>query len=145
MKRNMAPANRAVVGVALSLFYLFRAIFSSEYFSPVTLFNNELSKQRCSPLSEWEEYASECGKVPLYCYFATSSRRSRCGVTRLALPLQANLKGLITASGDSPEEITRISSFSDHCGGENGFEAELTTRGNDINHETTFCNPTGYL
>lgn len=103
----MAPANRAVVVVVLSLLYLCRAIFSSEYFSPLTLFNNELNKQGCSSLSEWEEYASECGKVSFCWYFATSSRCSRYGVNRLALPLQANDKGLITSS-DSPEEIEKI-------------------------------------
>lgn len=59
----MAPADRAVVAVLLSLLYLCRAIFSSEYFSSLTLFNNELSKQGCSSLSEWEEYAADCGKV----------------------------------------------------------------------------------
>lgn len=66
MYRNMDPAKRAVVVVALSLLYLCRAIFSSEHFSPLTLFNNELGKQGCSSLSEWEEYASECGKVSLF-------------------------------------------------------------------------------
>lgn len=55
----MAPASRAVV-VALSLLYLCRVIFSSEYFSTLTLFNNELHKQGCSSLSEWEEYAADC-------------------------------------------------------------------------------------
>lgn len=49
--------------VVLSLLYLCRAIFSSEYFSTLTLFNNELHKQGCSSLSEWEEYAADCGKV----------------------------------------------------------------------------------
>ncbi|XP_074470869.1 tetratricopeptide repeat protein 13 isoform X1 [Sebastes fasciatus] len=58
----MAPASRAVVMAALSLLYLSRTIFSSEYFSSstLTLFNNELHKQGCSSLSEWEEYAADC-------------------------------------------------------------------------------------
>uniref|UniRef100_G3NUR7 Tetratricopeptide repeat domain 13 n=1 Tax=Gasterosteus aculeatus aculeatus TaxID=481459 RepID=G3NUR7_GASAC len=56
----MAPASRAVVVVALSLLYLCRTVFSSEYFSTLTLFNNELHKQGCSSLSEWEEYAADC-------------------------------------------------------------------------------------
>ncbi|XP_008287261.1 tetratricopeptide repeat protein 13 [Stegastes partitus] len=56
----MAPASRAVVVVALSLLYLCQAIFSTEYFSTLTLFNNELHKQGCSSLSEWEDYAADC-------------------------------------------------------------------------------------
>uniref|UniRef100_A0A3Q3GIC2 Tetratricopeptide repeat domain 13 n=1 Tax=Labrus bergylta TaxID=56723 RepID=A0A3Q3GIC2_9LABR len=56
----MAPSSRDVVLVALSLLYLSRAILSSEYFSTLTLFNNELHKQGCSSLSEWEEYAADC-------------------------------------------------------------------------------------
>ncbi|GLD73817.1 tetratricopeptide repeat protein 13 [Lates japonicus] len=56
----MAPASRAVVLVAISLLYLCRAIISTEYFSTLTLFNNELHKQGCSSLSEWEEYAADC-------------------------------------------------------------------------------------
>ncbi|TNN49132.1 Tetratricopeptide repeat protein 13 [Liparis tanakae] len=62
----MAPASRSVVVVALSLLYLSRTIFSSEYFSTLTLFNNELHKQGCSSLSEWEEYAADCEqkKIP---------------------------------------------------------------------------------
>lgn len=66
VERNMAPASRAVVLVALSLLYLCRAIFSTEYFSTLTLFNNELHKQGCSSLSEWEEYAADCGKVSVF-------------------------------------------------------------------------------
>eukprot|EP00064_Thunnus_orientalis_P019513 superscaffoldBa00004912_g19635 len=55
----MAPASRAVAA-ALSLLYLSRVIFSTEYFSAITLFNNDLHKQGCSSLSEWEEYAADC-------------------------------------------------------------------------------------
>uniref|UniRef100_A0A4W5N1X8 Tetratricopeptide repeat domain 13 n=1 Tax=Hucho hucho TaxID=62062 RepID=A0A4W5N1X8_9TELE len=60
MKHNMAPAGRGVVVVVLSFLYLFRAIFSTEYFSTLTLFNSELHKHGCSSPSEWEEYASDC-------------------------------------------------------------------------------------
>uniref|UniRef100_A0A3Q3XCA5 Uncharacterized protein n=1 Tax=Mola mola TaxID=94237 RepID=A0A3Q3XCA5_MOLML len=56
----MAPSSRDLVMVVLSLLYLCRAILSSEYFSTLTLFNNELHKQGCSSLSEWEEYAADC-------------------------------------------------------------------------------------
>uniref|UniRef100_A0A4W5N6Z3 Tetratricopeptide repeat domain 13 n=1 Tax=Hucho hucho TaxID=62062 RepID=A0A4W5N6Z3_9TELE len=56
----MAPAGRGVVVVVLSFLYLFRAIFSTEYFSTLTLFNSELHKHGCSSPSEWEEYASDC-------------------------------------------------------------------------------------
>lgn len=59
---NMAPASRAVAVVALSLLYLSGEIVSTEYFSTLTLFNNELHKQGCSSLSEWEDYAADCGK-----------------------------------------------------------------------------------
>lgn len=97
----MAPAERAVAAVLLSLLCLFRAIFSSEYFSSLTLFNNELSKQGCSSLSDWEEYAADCGKVSVFCCcFATSSRYSR-----LAFPPRANDKRLIR-SRDRPPEMS---------------------------------------
>lgn len=72
MQHNMAPASRAVVVVALSLLYLCRAIFSTEFFSTLTLFNNDLHKQGCSSLSEWEDYAADCGKV---CLFAVTLPR----------------------------------------------------------------------
>ncbi|MEQ2165018.1 hypothetical protein GOODEAATRI_012639 [Goodea atripinnis] len=62
----MAPASRAVAVVALSLLYLCGGIISSEFFSTLTLFNNELHKQGCSSLSEWEDYAADCGKLSLY-------------------------------------------------------------------------------
>ena len=63
MKHNMAPASRAVVVLALSLLYSSRAIFSTEYFSTLTFFNSELHKHGCSSPSEWEEYATDCGKA----------------------------------------------------------------------------------
>lgn len=76
MQRNMASPSRAALAVVLSLLCLSRAVFSSEYFSSLTLFNNELHKQGCSSFSEWEEYAADCGKVSLLAlYFATSSSR----------------------------------------------------------------------
>uniref|UniRef100_A0A673Y6V1 Tetratricopeptide repeat domain 13 n=1 Tax=Salmo trutta TaxID=8032 RepID=A0A673Y6V1_SALTR len=56
----MAPAGRGVVVVVLSFLYLFRVIFSTEYFSTLTFFNSELHKHGCSSPSEWEEYASDC-------------------------------------------------------------------------------------
>ncbi|XP_072534205.1 tetratricopeptide repeat protein 13 isoform X1 [Salminus brasiliensis] len=56
----MAPAGRAVVVVALSLLYLSRAIFSTEYFSTLTFSDGELSEHGCGPPSEWEEYAADC-------------------------------------------------------------------------------------
>ncbi|XP_014851725.1 PREDICTED: tetratricopeptide repeat protein 13 isoform X2 [Poecilia mexicana] len=56
----MAPASRAVAVVALSLLYLCGGIISTEFFSTLTLFNNELHKQGCSSLSEWEDYAADC-------------------------------------------------------------------------------------
>uniref|UniRef100_A0A4W5NLY6 Tetratricopeptide repeat domain 13 n=1 Tax=Hucho hucho TaxID=62062 RepID=A0A4W5NLY6_9TELE len=55
----MAPAGSVVV-VALSLLYLARAIFSTEYFSTLTFFNSELHKHGCSSPSEWEEYTTDC-------------------------------------------------------------------------------------
>ncbi|KAK6297399.1 hypothetical protein J4Q44_G00319820 [Coregonus suidteri] len=55
----MAPAGSVVV-VALSLLYLSRAIFSTEYFSTHTFFNSELHKHGCSSPSEWEEYTTDC-------------------------------------------------------------------------------------
>lgn len=64
IKHNMAPAGRGVV-VALSLLYLCRAIFSTEYFSTLTFFNSELHKHGCSSPLEWEEYASDCGETSL--------------------------------------------------------------------------------
>lgn len=69
IKHNMAPAGRGVV-VALSLLYLCRAIFSTEYFSTLTFFNSELHKHGCSSPLEWEEYASDCGEtsVVLICH-----------------------------------------------------------------------------
>uniref|UniRef100_M3ZW50 Tetratricopeptide repeat domain 13 n=1 Tax=Xiphophorus maculatus TaxID=8083 RepID=M3ZW50_XIPMA len=67
----MAPASRAVAVVALSLLYLCGGIISTEFFSTLTLFNNELHKQGCSSLSEWEDYAADCGKPPLYRFLAT--------------------------------------------------------------------------
>jgi hypothetical protein len=57
----MAPAGSVVV-VALSLLYLSRAIFSTEYLSTLTFFNSELHKHGCSSPSEWEEYTTDCGK-----------------------------------------------------------------------------------
>uniref|UniRef100_A0A8B9HQN4 Tetratricopeptide repeat domain 13 n=1 Tax=Astyanax mexicanus TaxID=7994 RepID=A0A8B9HQN4_ASTMX len=56
----MAPAGRAVVVVALSLLYLSRAIFSTEYFSTLTFSEGELSEHGCGPPSEWEEYTADC-------------------------------------------------------------------------------------
>ncbi|KAA8582840.1 hypothetical protein FQN60_015386 [Etheostoma spectabile] len=56
----MAPAASRAVVVALALLSSCRAIWASEYFSTLTLFNNELHKQGCSSLSEWEEYAADC-------------------------------------------------------------------------------------
>ncbi|XP_037393647.1 tetratricopeptide repeat protein 13 isoform X2 [Pygocentrus nattereri] len=53
----MAPAGRAVVVVALSLLYLCRAIFSTEFFSALTFAEGE---HGCGPPSEWEEYAADC-------------------------------------------------------------------------------------
>ncbi|XP_014894216.1 tetratricopeptide repeat protein 13 isoform X3 [Poecilia latipinna] len=58
----MAPASRAVAVVALSLLYLCGGIISTEFFSTLTLFNNELHKQGCSSLSEWEDYAADCAE-----------------------------------------------------------------------------------
>uniref|UniRef100_A0A8C7KA08 Tetratricopeptide repeat domain 13 n=1 Tax=Oncorhynchus kisutch TaxID=8019 RepID=A0A8C7KA08_ONCKI len=55
----MAPAGSVVV-VALSLLYLSRAIFSTEYLSTLTFFNSELHKHGCSSPSEWEEYTTDC-------------------------------------------------------------------------------------
>lgn len=68
----MAPASRDVAVVALSLLCLCRGVVSTEYFSTLSLFNNELHKQGCSSLSEWEEYAADCGKVLFF--FALSPR-----------------------------------------------------------------------
>ncbi|XP_015227211.1 PREDICTED: tetratricopeptide repeat protein 13 [Cyprinodon variegatus] len=56
----MAPVSRAVAVAALSLLYLCGGIISTEFFSTLTLFNNELHKQGCSSLSEWEDYAADC-------------------------------------------------------------------------------------
>ncbi|XP_015803062.1 tetratricopeptide repeat protein 13 isoform X3 [Nothobranchius furzeri] len=56
----MAPSSRAVAVVALSLLYLSVETISTEYFSTLTLFNNELPKQGCSSVSEWEDYAADC-------------------------------------------------------------------------------------
>ncbi|CAK6978577.1 tetratricopeptide repeat protein 13, partial [Scomber scombrus] len=55
----MAPASRAA-SAALSLLFLGRVILGTEYFSAITLFNNELHKQGCSSLSDWEEYQADC-------------------------------------------------------------------------------------
>ncbi|XP_062267284.1 tetratricopeptide repeat protein 13 isoform X2 [Platichthys flesus] len=57
---NMAPGSRAAAVLVLSLLCLSRASVSTEHFSALTLFNNELHRQGCSSLSEWEEYASDC-------------------------------------------------------------------------------------
>lgn len=78
MQHIMAPASRAVVVVVLSLLYLCRAIFSSEYFSTLTLFKNELHKQGCSSLSEWEEYAADCGKFYLFAVSLPRPPRLNC-------------------------------------------------------------------
>lgn len=59
----MAPSSRAALRL-LSLLWLSRVALCSEHFSSLALFNNQL-KQGCSSLSEWEEYAAECGKVSL--------------------------------------------------------------------------------
>lgn len=112
----MAPGSRAVVAVALSLVYLCRAVCSSEYLSPLTLFNNELSKQGCSSLSEWEEY--ECGKVSL---FAVASPRPP-RVTRPALPLRAN------DNNKQPEQIEEIKSSSHRWRGQIRLKTQLETR-----------------
>lgn len=81
----MASPSRAVVVVVLSLLYLSRAILSSEYFSSLTLFNNELHKQGCSSLSEWEEYAADCGKVSsVRSSSATSSPRVQLSPAKLS-------------------------------------------------------------
>lgn len=62
MSRNMAPASRVVVLVlVLTLLGLGRTVFSSEFFSSLTLFTSELRKQNCGFLSDWEEYAADCG------------------------------------------------------------------------------------
>uniref|UniRef100_A0A672FI12 Tetratricopeptide repeat domain 13 n=1 Tax=Salarias fasciatus TaxID=181472 RepID=A0A672FI12_SALFA len=55
----MAPASRAVV-VVLSVLHLSRTILCTEYFSTLTLFNQELHKQGCSSLSDWEDFAADC-------------------------------------------------------------------------------------
>lgn len=79
----MAPASRAVVVVGLSLLYLSGAILSTEYFSTLTLFNNELHKQGCSSLSEWEEYAADCGKVSVFAHSLPRPSWFNCDLTRL--------------------------------------------------------------
>lgn len=104
----MAPTSRAVVVVALSLLYLCRTIFSSEYFSTLTLFNNELHKQGCSSLSEWEEYAADCGKEKsplslLLCHVLLRGPTVTGG--GLASRLRANVKVLITTRSDSAGEM----------------------------------------
>ncbi|KPP73727.1 tetratricopeptide repeat protein 13-like [Scleropages formosus] len=62
MTRNMAPAGRGAVVVALLLLYLCPAALSSEFFSTLTFFNSELHKHGCSSPSEWEEYAADCAE-----------------------------------------------------------------------------------
>ncbi|XP_077443430.1 tetratricopeptide repeat protein 13 isoform X1 [Stigmatopora argus] len=58
----MDSGSRAAVGFALSLLcgYLCRAAMATEFFSTLALFNNELHKQGCSSLSDWEDYAADC-------------------------------------------------------------------------------------
>uniref|UniRef100_A0A8C8DY83 Tetratricopeptide repeat domain 13 n=1 Tax=Oryzias sinensis TaxID=183150 RepID=A0A8C8DY83_9TELE len=56
----MAPVSRTICAAALSLLCLCRAVISTEQFSTLTLFNNELRKQGCSSLSELEDYAADC-------------------------------------------------------------------------------------
>uniref|UniRef100_A0A3P9JK07 Tetratricopeptide repeat domain 13 n=1 Tax=Oryzias latipes TaxID=8090 RepID=A0A3P9JK07_ORYLA len=56
----MAPVSRTICAAALSLLCLCRAVISTEHFSTLTLFNNELRKQGCSSLSELEDYAADC-------------------------------------------------------------------------------------
>uniref|UniRef100_A0A4W5N476 Tetratricopeptide repeat domain 13 n=1 Tax=Hucho hucho TaxID=62062 RepID=A0A4W5N476_9TELE len=63
MKHNMAPAGRGVVVVVLSFLYLFRAIFSTEYFSTLTLFNSELS--RVAVLSDAVYFSTESSILQL--------------------------------------------------------------------------------
>uniref|UniRef100_A0A4W5N4D1 Tetratricopeptide repeat domain 13 n=1 Tax=Hucho hucho TaxID=62062 RepID=A0A4W5N4D1_9TELE len=59
----MAPAGRGVVVVVLSFLYLFRAIFSTEYFSTLTLFNSELS--RVAVLSDAVYFSTESSILQL--------------------------------------------------------------------------------
>lgn len=106
----MASASRALVVVVLSLLCLCRAVFSSEYFSTLTLFNNELHKQGCSSLSEWEEYAADCGKVSLFAVTLPRPPPSNCHrAARLALPLRANDERLITSRSGGTEEAVKTS------------------------------------
>lgn len=71
----MAPSSHwAVVVVSLSVLYLSRTSVCSEDFSTLTLFNNQLHRQGCSSLSDWEEYAADCGKLTLFlCYYCCSA------------------------------------------------------------------------
>lgn len=62
----MAPVSRTICAAALSLLCLCRAVISTEHFSTLTLFNNELRKQGCSSLSELEDYAADCGKASVF-------------------------------------------------------------------------------
>ncbi|XP_033859358.2 tetratricopeptide repeat protein 13-like isoform X1 [Acipenser ruthenus] len=56
----MAPAGRGVVVLALSLLYVCRPAFSTEFFSTLTFFNSDLQKHGCSSYSDWEDYTAEC-------------------------------------------------------------------------------------
>ncbi|MGH0163162.1 UNVERIFIED_CONTAM: hypothetical protein FKN15_044266 [Acipenser sinensis] len=56
----MAPAGRGVVVLALSLLYVCRPAFSTEFFSTRTFFNSDLQKHGCSSYSDWEDYTAEC-------------------------------------------------------------------------------------
>lgn len=103
----MAPASRVVAVVALSLLYLSGEIVSTEYFSTLTFFNNELHKQGCSSLSEWEDYAADCGKsLSFFTVALPRPARLYCHCSTRYVSLAANK--LTTTNRDSPEELTLI-------------------------------------
>ncbi|XP_062857899.1 tetratricopeptide repeat protein 13 isoform X2 [Trichomycterus rosablanca] len=56
----MAPAGRRVAVLALSMLYLCGAIISSQYFSTLAFFNEELTERGCGAPSGWEESAPDC-------------------------------------------------------------------------------------